>query len=403
MDKTNPPKCKCCDNTVKWSTRTKSWKTYCSRGCVSLDQAYINEKRKQTNFIKYGGHPNHNKEVQEKTKQTNIERYGFENPQQNKKIKEKTIQTNLERFGFANPQQNKEVQEKTKQTNVAKFGVEYPTQNTEVQEKIKQTNLERYAVEWNIISESSKQKKEVTCFEKFGVINPFQNKDIKEKIKQTFQKNYGCHPRSTKEVQHKQKQTCLNNYGVDNPRKSTEVQEKIKQINLETYGVNNFKQAHMIDILPLINDHNWLFNQYITQNKTALRISKELGISDTTVGTYLIKNEIVIRDSHQSYVSKLWMESIQEEFGITLKYEYPFDEDNKKQKADGYCVETNTIYEFHGNYWHGNPKVYTPDTINEVNHYTMGELYQATILRENKIRSLGYNLVVMWENDWNKL
>ena len=25
--------------------------------------------------------------------------------------------------------------------------------------------------------------------------------------------------------------------------------------------------------------------------------------------------------------------------------------------ADGFCKDTNTIYEFHGDYWHGNPKL----------------------------------------------
>jgi hypothetical protein len=30
-----------------------------------------------------------------------------------------------------------------------------------------------------------------------------------------------------------------------------------------------------------------------------------------------------------------------------------------------------------------------------------GQLYDETIERENNIRSLGYNLVVMWESEWN--
>ena len=27
-------------------------------------------------------------------------------------------------------------------------------------------------------------------------------------------------------------------------------------------------------------------------------------------------------------------------------------------KADGYCKETNTVYEFNGDYFHGNPTIY---------------------------------------------
>ena len=72
-------------------------------------------------------------------------------------------------------------------------------------------------------------------------------------------------------------------------------------------------------------------------------------------------------------------------------------------KMDGYCKETNTIYEFHGDFWHGNPKIYKHDEINKKNGKTFGELYQNTIKREEMIKKLGYNLIVMWEYDWNKI
>jgi hypothetical protein len=74
-----------------------------------------------------------------------------------------------------------------------------------------------------------------------------------------------------------------------------------------------------------------------------------------------------------------------------------------KYRADGYCKETNTIYEFHGDYWHGNPKVFDKDKMNMVSKKTFGELYQKTLEKEEIIRKLGYNLVVMWEKDWINL
>ena len=33
----------------------------------------------------------------------------------------------------------------------------------------------------------------------------------------------------------------------------------------------------------------------------------------------------------------------------------------------------------------------------------MGYLYKKTLEREQKIKDLGYNLIVMWEYDWNKI
>ena len=72
-------------------------------------------------------------------------------------------------------------------------------------------------------------------------------------------------------------------------------------------------------------------------------------------------------------------------------------------KIDGYCKSTNTLYEFHGDFWHGNPRIYNKDKINTKNGKTFGELYQTTLKKEHRIRELGYNLVVMWERDWVKI
>jgi G:T-mismatch repair DNA endonuclease (very short patch repair protein) len=76
---------------------------------------------------------------------------------------------------------------------------------------------------------------------------------------------------------------------------------------------------------------------------------------------------------------------------------------NTKFSADGYCKETNTIYEFHGDFWHGNPNLYDTNDINKRNDKTFGELYQKTLEREQQIIDYGYNLVVMWEHDWKKI
>jgi len=69
-------------------------------------------------------------------------------------------------------------------------------------------------------------------------------------------------------------------------------------------------------------------------------------------------------------------------------------------KADGYDPDTNTIYEFHGDYWHGNPKRFIMTEVNKTTNTTFGELYQNTKKKEKQILGLGYNLVVMWEYDW---
>lgn len=102
-----------------------------------------------------------------------------------------------------------------------------------------------------------------------------------------------------------------------------------------------------------------------------------------------------------------WLEFLEKYYNINIQHmgnsnqEYRIK--NTKWKADGYCKETNTIFEYHGDFWHGNPKIYKPDDMNNVSKRTMGTLYKRTINREQKIKELGYNLIIMWESDWNKI
>ena len=88
---------------------------------------------------------------------------------------------------------------------------------------------------------------------------------------------------------------------------------------------------------------------------------------------------------------------------IHAKNEGEFNIPNTRYKADGYCKETNTIYEFHGDFWHGNPNKYLSTDINKKTGKTFGELYQNTLNKEQQIRDMGFNLITIWESDWIKL
>lgn len=73
-------------------------------------------------------------------------------------------------------------------------------------------------------------------------------------------------------------------------------------------------------------------------------------------------------------------------------------------KVDGYCHETNTVYEFHGIFWHGHPDFFDPNVVHPCDKSkTYGEKYQNTLARDKKIQTLGYNLVIMWEHEWDEI
>ena len=70
----------------------------------------------------------------------------------------------------------------------------------------------------------------------------------------------------------------------------------------------------------------------------------------------------------------------------------------KNIRADAYVPETNTVYEFHGKFWHGCPKYFNKNDINPMTKTTYGELYKKTLDRENLIKNAGYELIVKWED-----
>ncbi|XP_072377781.1 uncharacterized protein [Diabrotica undecimpunctata] len=71
-------------------------------------------------------------------------------------------------------------------------------------------------------------------------------------------------------------------------------------------------------------------------------------------------------------------------------------------KVDGFSEESNTVYQYHGCFWHGHPECFKNDTVNHVNNETMSDLYERTIRRSKQIKEAGYNLVEMWECEWLK-
>jgi hypothetical protein len=73
---------------------------------------------------------------------------------------------------------------------------------------------------------------------------------------------------------------------------------------------------------------------------------------------------------------------------------------NQKICVDGYVAKTNTIYEFWGDFFHGNKKIYPKNKMNTLIGCTFGELYKKTMKKEKLIKSAGYKLITIWESDF---
>jgi len=103
---------------------------------------------------------------------------------------------------------------------------------------------------------------------------------------------------------------------------------------------------------------------------------------------------------HVSQKEAKWLDNLnipKEKRNITIKI------NNKIFYPDATDKENKIIYEFYGDFWHGNPDVYSHDTINKVRKTTFGELYHITMKRKSFIEQHGYKVVFIWEHDWDLL
>lgn len=99
-----------------------------------------------------------------------------------------------------------------------------------------------------------------------------------------------------------------------------------------------------------------------------------------------------VSKSSQKWLDSLGVDKSFREIWLTI--------DGKRIKVDGFDPHTNTVYEYWGDYWHGNPKVYDLNESNSNNKIKFGELYQQTLNRIELIKSSGYNLIQIWEDEW---
>jgi len=175
------------------------------------------------------------------------------------------------------------------------------------------------------------------------------------------------------------------------------------------------KQTHTTNIFIKRSNaiHNYQYNysnvNYITANINVNIICNKHGVFSQRPMSHLLGSGCPKCATNKQFSNAqiYWLEFLEIYYNIHIQHmgnsnqEYKIK--NTKWKADGYCKETNTIFEYHGSFWHGDPKIYKQDDMNNVSKRTMGTLYKRTINRENKIKELGYNLEIMWESDWNNI
>ena len=102
-----------------------------------------------------------------------------------------------------------------------------------------------------------------------------------------------------------------------------------------------------------------------------------------------------------------WIEWGSRQIGHPIRHMYNSKEKRIGQRqlpVDGWCAKTNTIYQFHGCFWHGHEcMVEKGITTNEKNRKTTEQLQVETKKNSQYIQQCGYQLVELWECEWKQM
>ena len=142
--------------------------------------------------------------------------------------------------------------------------------------------------------------------------------------------------------------------------------------------------------------------QYVTIAGVCHAIYRSQFIQENTIG---IADEAHV-DTY-SVKSIKWLKYISQKDEINIRHacnggESVITVNGKSYKVDGYCKETNTIYQFHGCYWHGCSLCYHELTVNRFNQYNMKYLCKRTMAIDEALRTGGYNVVTIWEHEFDR-
>lgn len=140
--------------------------------------------------------------------------------------------------------------------------------------------------------------------------------------------------------------------------------------------------------------HNSIFSQWISSLNAGIGCHDCGKENKSLAGLKMITiaRKVALGKGKAKYVSKSetkWLDSM----GVPIRQKWL---DDVKYNVDGFDPDTNTVYLYHGEFWHGCPIKFDPEMIHPILKVKMKQLYEQTLLYESKIKDAGYNLVVKW-------
>lgn len=177
----------------------------------------------------------------------------------------------------------------------------------------------------------------------------------------------------------------------------------LKRFGIELAESGGSKMMGNPEASKYLNDTIWMYDRYITKDLPSGTIAKEIGVTARIVLNYLKKHGIEKKNPwKRSRGEQELKEFVAGIFGGRMIF-------NDRKVIKPYEIDIlipsiSLAIEYHGDYWHANPKWYDDNDL-------IRERYGKRIIAKDKwekdekkkimLERADYTLLVVWDNEWN--
>lgn len=161
---------------------------------------------------------------------------------------------------------------------------------------------------------------------------------------------------------------------------------------------NPGRYKNFIKSVHLISDKDWCIDQYKTQQKPLRKIAKELGVNEDTLSLKFRDHGIIINNSYQRSLGEIELFKFVESIYPDIVPNYRFD---IRSEIDIFIPDLNIGIDFFGDVFHANPSIFSADNYIKKLDMLASEKWDQDFKRNEKIKNIGMNHLVVWEYEWN--
>jgi hypothetical protein len=197
---------------------------------------------------------------------------------------------------------------------------------------------------------------------------------------------------------------CANKLNQTDEIKKKRVQSR-KENNAEWHTAETKAKISNNQLGKYVTDETRLKQSLAAKNKPKLNRRGDLNACKRIEVRNKISNSITYLHRIGKYPLKIKSKghSEIEKIIINLGYEVVSEFRLGRYSYDLYIPLLNKIIEFHGTYWHLDPKIYNKDFYDKSKKRTSIEQWARDDIKKSHAISNGYNFNVIWQREWESL